>query len=565
MRKLSLSVIFSLVLASSTLGGPAVPIPVENFSFELPGTTKQTGFDSVPGWKTDGTCRDSGVETGYTPTDGLWTAFLLNADPAVWQLTTHTIAAGDVYQLKVDARITYMATDLQVVLYYDQAGTRVPLLTQRLVITDAMQEYTVICTPSDIPPESVGKKLGLEFQNVSTGSDNWAGVDNIRLDLLDKDPRLFASQPDPADGTVTVTISLFRWTPGENAVLHSLYVGTDANLTDDDLQADRQALPWYYLPTGLTPGARYYWRVDEIEKDGVTVHTGDVWTFVAQDVKAYYPQPAHRANDVSPAPTLTWMPGLGALGHRLYFSDNLEAVSQAAAEADKGTFALGEATFAPGPLETLSVYYWRVDESLGGDSVTVGPVWSFATCQPVDDFESYNDEADQGTRIYETWTDGYADGSSGSIVGNVDPPFAEQTIVHGGLQSMPLDYNNISPPFYSEAWREFAPAADWTVGDVNALVLYVRGKASNGVVPLYITLEDSSQHAGTVVYPDTALVTATAWTAWKVPLSDFAGVNLTRVRKMYIGLGDKASPVSGGSGRLYLDDIGLTRPAPVEP
>ena len=36
-------------------------------------------------------------------------------------------------------------------------------------------------------------------------------------------------------------------------------------------------------------------------------------------------------------------------------------------------------------------------------------------------------------------------------------PFAEQTIVHGGKQSMPLDYNNVKTPFYSEAEREFAP------------------------------------------------------------------------------------------------------------
>ncbi len=29
---------------------------IENFSFELPGTDKQKGFDNVPGWNTDEPC-----------------------------------------------------------------------------------------------------------------------------------------------------------------------------------------------------------------------------------------------------------------------------------------------------------------------------------------------------------------------------------------------------------------------------------------------------------------------------------------------------------------------------
>ena len=65
------------------------------------------------------------------------------------------------------------------------------------------------------------------------------------------------------------------------------------------------------------------------------------------------------------------------------------------------------------------------------------------------------------------------------------PPFAEQKIVHGGKQSMPLDYNNVKSPFYSEAEREFAPAQDWTADGVDTLVLYVRGQRINKAAPLY--------------------------------------------------------------------------------
>ena len=50
----------------------------------------------------------------------------MSGDPSAWQLTDHTIAEGDVLELKVDARITWAATNVQMTLYYDDNGTRVP-------------------------------------------------------------------------------------------------------------------------------------------------------------------------------------------------------------------------------------------------------------------------------------------------------------------------------------------------------------------------------------------------------------------------------------------------------
>ena len=117
--------------------------------------------------------------------------------------------------------------------------------------------------------------------------------------------------------------------------------------------------------------------------------------------------------------------------------------------------------FDPGDLEWNKTYYWRVDEVNAADPASPwkGSVWSFTTADflVVDDFEAYTD--DEGSRIYESWIDGYADQSNGSIVGHLDPPFAERTIVHGGKQSMPLDYNNVKQPYFSEAdARVRAPA-----------------------------------------------------------------------------------------------------------
>lgn len=156
-------------------------LAIENFSFEQPGTVKQTGFDDVPGWNTDGPCVDSGVETGYTPTDGDWTAYLMSGDPSVWQLTDHTITKWDVLELKVDARITWATTTLKMSLYYDDNGVRVPIASSEVALTDDMQEYVLSFSAGDVP-EAAGHKIGMEFSNVSEGN-TWIGLDNVQLEV----------------------------------------------------------------------------------------------------------------------------------------------------------------------------------------------------------------------------------------------------------------------------------------------------------------------------------------------------------------------------------------------
>ena len=50
------------------------------------------------------------------------------------------------------------------------------------------------------------------------------------------------------------------------------------------------------------------------------------------------------------------------------------------------------------------------------------------------------------------------------------------------------------------------------------------------------------------------------WTEWKIPLSGFTGVNLGKIKKLYIGAGDRNNPAKGGTGRIYIDDICLAKP-----
>jgi len=203
-----------------------------------------------------------------------------------------------------------------------------------------------------------------------------------------------------------------------------------------------------------------------------------------------------------------------------------------------------------------------VDEVKADNSVVAGPVWSFTTCLPVDDFESYDDNVDKKTTIFDAWVDGFSNGLSNSTVGYAQAPFAEQKIVHGGKQSMPLDYNNVKTPFYSEAERTFVTKQDWTADGVDTLVLYVQGAAPNKTAPIYVTLKDASNKTAVVANADLQTVIRGKWTEWKIPLNSFTGVNLAALKAIVIGVGNPASPAKGGYGLIYIDDIVLTKPAP---
>jgi hypothetical protein len=186
------------------------------------------------------------------------------------------------------------------------------------------------------------------------------------------------------------------------------------------------------------------------------------------------------------------MAGENVAQHEVYFGDDAAAVAAADSSSPLFKGSQDGTTFEPGVLEWNKTYYWRVDEvnPAEPDSPWAGRVWSFTTADflVVEDFESYTEA--EGERIYEAWVDGFTDGTNGSTVGYleaVNGTFGETAIVHGGGQSMPLDYSNAAAPFYSEATREFSPAQNWTVEGVDTLSLWVRGYPVAGQVDVVET------------------------------------------------------------------------------
>jgi len=195
---------------------------------------------------------------------------------------------------------------------------------------------------------------------------------------------------------------------------------------------------------------------------------------------AYGAKPMNGAVEVTQTPILQWKPGLQAASHELYFGTDEQAVRNAtnASLEYKGTKALGDESYDPGKLSWECNYYWRVDEinDFHPDSPWIGNVWSFTTAGflIVHDFESYTDDA-AGQAIWQSWIDGFGVVDNGAQVGYLMPPYAEQTIVHGGAQSMPLLYNNTAGVTNSEAALTSSAPRDWTEEGVAVLSLWFRG------------------------------------------------------------------------------------------
>ncbi|MCU0914142.1 MAG: hypothetical protein MUC88_06225 [Planctomycetes bacterium] len=182
-----------------------------------------------------------------------------------------------------------------------------------------------------------------------------------------------ATNPDPKNGAVDVTSALLVWTAGDNAVAHNVYFGTTATLGAAELVSPGMPAPMYYHVAGLTPGATYYWRVDEIAVDG-TITPGDVWSFSVMPVAASSPSPADGAVWQRSDTTISWKAGAGAVSHKVYGGNDKAAVTA----GDAGTLLAtqAETSFVVGKLAPLTVFYWKVDEVDAAGAVVPGPVWT---------------------------------------------------------------------------------------------------------------------------------------------------------------------------------------------
>jgi len=260
--------------------------------------------------------------------------------------------------------------------------------------------------------------------------------------------------------------------------------------------------------------------------------------FLSVPVQAREPEPEDGAAGVGATATLSWRAGREAVSHEVYLSTDPEALDL--------IDTTSAATVDPGALDLAATYYWKVTEVNEAEAISTweGAIWNFSTeaYLVVEDFEDYDDEDNV---IYESWIDGWVNGT-GSTVGYLQAPFAEQTNVHGGSQAMPLFYDNAQGVTVSEAERTLEVPMDWTVHGIKTLSVAFAGAAENTPGQLYIKVNGTR-----VDYRGAAAdLQASGWMAWMIDMSALG--NVGNVTSVAIGVEG-----AGAAGVLYVDDIRL--------
>ncbi|MBN2181622.1 MAG: hypothetical protein JW715_06890 [Sedimentisphaerales bacterium] len=432
----------------------AVPIEVENYSFELPDNGQKLDIEvgtpgRVTGWARTDPTTSAGREYGWTPTDGTATAFM-GKDAVIYNLTDFLMMAGDAYQLIFDSRSTWQGSNMIADLYYDDEGERIVFATLTIDLSDqaAMATFTMDSDPAD--PNVNDHKLGIQFthqfvEGLWPDDNIWAGLDWIELKITS--PLMRAQNPYPEHessyGNASVDLT---WVAGPNApTVDSYHVYFNENRDDvanGTAAADKGSIDTATFPVAdLAQGQTYHWRVDTIING--EVYRGNIWTFTAKPSIAYNPNPAADAEYVSLEPVLSWEAGsTSAKGHIILFGDDFDSVNNTPPRFFGGPpFRTHQqdqtdVNWAPSEsgiklLETSKTYYWRIDSVDETSTIHKGDTWSFTTV-PIKGLGSITRE------LYES----IAGGTVAELT--EDPNFPDNPSTTGYLTSFEAPHMSIS-------------------------------------------------------------------------------------------------------------------------
>jgi hypothetical protein len=272
---------------------------------------------------------------------------------------------------------------------------------------------------------------------------------------------------------------------------------------------------------------------------------------------------------------LRWWRSTEASSYDVYFGRAYGNVELAVKDSPEylGNVADGtEGVDLEGYLELNTTYHWRRDKVTALGDVSRGEVWTFKTtpCHVVEDFASawrdydpwafwmgYNAAVGQVWYSCRCGDEVYLPGAAGTGCG---------LEFHGCVlmgtadldKALYMEYFNIVMK-YSEAGHIMCPS-DWLGVKATAVSLWFRGEAGNANDRLYLRVEDKDGSSAEVEYDGPAGLDTTQWQRWAVQLDELSGVDLSRVKWLYVGVGDRNAGASGATGRIYLDDVRLCRP-----
>lgn len=206
------------VLSTDQEGGI---VPIINRDFSEPNDGKHTAFDielsrkqdppflgdmttDVPGWSTDISAKDSGIEESG---DHGYAAFLMGGysewdddpnwvEPSMWQILSYKVKPDDQFCLAVDVEHIWTNSPVLPLLsmslfYVAEGGARVELANEVVDLSGVGGWNIYTLDVPDVNDAAVSRLIGIELQNIAERS-SWIHVDNISL--------VPGPEPEPVEG-----------------------------------------------------------------------------------------------------------------------------------------------------------------------------------------------------------------------------------------------------------------------------------------------------------------------------------------------------------------------------
>ena len=389
-----------------------------------------------------------------------------------------------------------------------------------------------------------------ELQFTGSGPDGgFAGysIDNVTITAafaaINPTPVSGAEHVDPA-GTLSWNVA------NVSNPTFDVNVGRDSNANDVVSGANTGSVMSFTPAADLLDfGTQYFWRVDVHE--GNEEYPGFTWTFTTSG-KATGPDPADGSEVDRSTGRLRWQGDTLIATYDVYFGYPGSLIFIGNYSDTSVPFSDLAGALAVNRIPAGS-YEWRVDtRDAGGGLMVTGDPWVciFPEILPlvVEDFYAYANDVE----LADAWT--AAAGATLTIESTLTLPPGAGTILDVRLGSLQLGYDNTASPWESQAQYLISPVADWS--SMHSLALSFKGAPHNAPEPIYVIVDDGST-SSKVVHTNSATTVSDEYLTWNIKLQEFshAGVDLTQVTRLTIGVGDGIAP--GGSGVMCFDDIVL--------
>jgi hypothetical protein len=423
---------------------------------------------------------------------------------------------------------------------------------------------------------------------------------------------LTAHAPTPADQATDVKVAgSLQWVAGQSVTGHTVYLGTDRALVEaGDPSVQVAAGPEVkYDYAGLVPFTTYYWRVDEIGSAGEVI-PGPVWSFSTVTYLSLTDTAVTLNYDNSADPFTSQVELTGAADWTGYGLSDLVIQFTGKAGPQGGlTYDESNQTYT---LTGSGTDIWNNGDqfhyaykTLNGDGTMVAQVTNIGA--------GTNTWAKGGVMIRQSLAAGSthaympitanSDGTAGNGAS------FQRRLTANGSSSNSDSPSKVAPPYWvkiervgnafsgyispdGQTWTQLGTAQTIAMTDPVYIGLAVTshdaatmrtftfanvsttgnvtpdgpfsawddiGIASNDPQPLYAAVEDAAGKMAVVDFGDPAATQITDSSTWEIPLTAFAGVDLTNVAKLYVGAGDLLNPAPGGSGAVTLNSVRVVR------